>query len=105
MGLPGGMTTLMFAMMMASTEIVSMLLQYGANVDTFDVMGNNAFMLASITGRSENIKCWLERVKDWDINRVGKLFGTSMLSKAVYLGANNLEETVKVLLDAGASLD
>ena len=47
-GVPGGTTTLMAAMMTASPEVVSMLLESGANVESVDVMGNDAFMFASI---------------------------------------------------------
>ena len=47
LGIPGGTTTLMAAMMMASTEVVSMLLESGANVESVDVMGNDAFTFAS----------------------------------------------------------
>ena len=69
LGVPGGTTTLMAAMMTASPEVVSMLLESGANVESVDVMGNDAFMFASIFGRPKNLQCWLERVKDWDLNR------------------------------------
>ena len=101
LGIPGGTTTLMAAMMTASPEVVSMLLESGANVQSVDVMGNDAFMFASIFGRPKNLQCWLERVKDWDLNRQNTVFGGCALGHAVYMGANKLE-TVKVLLDAGA---
>ena len=81
-----------------------MLLESGANVESVDVMGNDAFMLASMFGRPKNLQCWLERVKDWDLNRQNTVVGGCALGNAVYMGANKLE-TVKVLLDAGASLD
>ena len=42
------MTSLMIAMTTASSEVVSMLLEYGANVENVDVMGHDAFMFASI---------------------------------------------------------
>ena len=67
-------------------------------------MGNDAFMFASVFGRPKNLQCWLERVKDWDLNRQNTVVGGCALGVAVYMGANKLE-TVKVLLDAGASLD
>ena len=69
LGIPGGTTALMGAMMTASAEIVSMLLESGANVESVDVMGNDVFMIASVFGRSKNLQCWLERVKDWDLER------------------------------------
>ena len=50
------------------------------------------------------ISRWLERVKDWDLNRQNTVLGGCALGNAVYMGANKVE-TVKVLLDAGASLD
>ena len=81
-----------------------MLLESGANVESVDVIGKDGFMLASAFGRPDNLQCWLERVKDWDLNRQNTLVGGCALSHAVYMGANKLE-TVKVLLDAGASLD
>eukprot|EP00938_MAST-03A_sp_MAST-3A-sp1_P005044 g5044.t1 len=40
-------------------------------------------------------------VKDCDVNRVDKLFGSTALSKTVYMGANKVQ-TVNALLDAGA---
>ena len=32
-------------------------------------MGNDACIFASIFGRPKNLQYWLERVKDWDLNR------------------------------------
>ena len=104
LGVPGGATTLMSAMMVASPEVVLMLLESGANVESVDLMGHDACMFASGFGRSKNLQCWLESVKDWDVNRTDKRFGGTLLNKATYMGANKLE-TVKVLLDAGASVE
>jgi ankyrin repeat protein len=104
LGVPGGTTTLMAAMMTASPEIVSMLLEYGTNVNNVDVMGNDAFMFASSMGRPDNLQCWLQKVKDWDLNRQNTVLGGCALSHAVYMGASKLD-TVKVLLNAGARHD
>ena len=104
LGISGAATSLMAAMNFASPHIVSMLLEYGANVDNVDGTGNDAFMFASIFGRPKNLQCWLERVKDWDLSRQNAVFGGSALGSAVYMGANKLE-TVKVLLNSGARLD
>jgi len=104
LGISGRTTTLMIAMGFASPEIISMLLESGANVERVDVMGNDAFMFASIFGRSENLQYWLHRVKDWDLSRQNIVFGGCALGHAVYTGANKLE-TVKVLLNAGARVD
>ncbi len=104
LGIAGGINTLLGAMMTASPEVVSMLLESGANVESVDVNGTDAVEFASMFGRPENLQCWLGRVKDWDLNRQNTLFGGCALGDAVYVGANKLE-TVKVLLNSGASLD
>ena len=104
LGLSGEATALMIAMASASPEVVSMLLESGANVESVDVVGKDACIFASMFGRPLNLKCWLEKVKDWDMNRKNTILGGCALGLAVYMGANKLE-TVKVLLDAGASLD
>jgi len=104
LGISGGMMTLMAAMATASPEIVSMLLEYGANVESVDMIGNDAFMYASSMGRPDNLQCWLERFKNWDLNRKNTVLGGSALGVAVYIGANKLE-TVKILLSAGAQMD
>ena len=104
LGIPGGSTTLMAAMMCASPEVVSMLLESGANIERLDVMGNDAFMFAAMFGRTKNLKYWLESFKDWDLDRKNTVAGGCALSIAVYMGANKLE-TVKLLLNAGASLE
>jgi hypothetical protein len=67
-------------------------------------MGNDAYMYAVAYGRPKNLQCWLERVKDWDLNRKNTIVGGCALGLGVYMGANKLE-TVKVLLDAGVSID
>ena len=103
LGVPGGTTTLMAAMMTASTEVVSLVLSCGANIQSVDVMGNDSFMYAATYGRPKNLQCWLERVKDWDLNRQNTVLGGCALGCAVYMGANKLK-TVKLLVDAGVSL-
>ena len=55
LGVPGGTTTLMAAMMTASTEVVSMLLECGANIESVDVMGNDAFMFASAIWKTKEL--------------------------------------------------
>jgi hypothetical protein len=101
LGIPGRTSTLMAAMMTASPEIVSMLLECGANVESVDMMGNNAFMFASAFGRPKNLECWLQRFKDWDLNGINSIFGSPALSQAVNMGRNKLE-TVRVLMNMGA---
>jgi len=55
LGVPGGTTALMAAMMTANADIVSMLLECGANIKSIDVAGFDAFMYASVFGRPQNI--------------------------------------------------
>jgi len=59
-------------------------------------------MTASIFGRSDNIKFWLDKFPDWDLERKNKLVGGVALGQAVYMGPNRLE-LVKVLLNHGSS--
>ena len=104
LGVPGEASTLIAAMITASPEVVSMLLESGANVGSVDVNGQDGFMLASAFGRPKNLQCWLERVKDWDLSRQNTVLGGCALANAVYMGANKLG-TVNALMDAGASLN
>jgi len=60
-------------------------------------------MTASIFGRSDNIKFWLDKFPDWDLERKNKLVGGVALGQAVYMGPNRLE-LVKVLLNHGSSV-
>ena len=104
LGISGRTTTLMVAMLAGSPEIIEMLLAYGTSVNNVDVMGNDAFMFASMFGRPKNMECWLQRVKDWDLNRQNTVLGGCALGLALYMGANKLK-TVTLLLNAGARMD
>ena len=76
----------------------------GENVEIVDVMGNDAFMYASAHGRPKNLQCWLERIKDWDLNRQNTIIGSFAVSVGVYQGPKKIH-TVKALVSAGALLD
>ena len=104
LGIPGGTTTLMAAMMTASTEVVSMLLRCGANVESADVMGNDAFSFAASMGRPKNMQCWLERVKEYDLERQNIVLGATPLILSTNMGANKLE-SVRVLCKRGACVE
>jgi ankyrin repeat protein len=101
-GVIGGMTALMAAAAFAKPSIVSLLLEHGANPLETDVVGNDTFMYASILGRIDNVKFWLERFSDWNLERKNKTAGGVALSHAVFNGPHRLE-LVKLLLDHGAS--
>ena len=61
-------------------------------------------MFASIFGRTDNVKFWLKRFPDWDLERKNKVVGGVALGHAVYMGPHRLE-LVKVLLEHGASTE
>eukprot|EP00938_MAST-03A_sp_MAST-3A-sp1_P004031 g4031.t1 len=103
LGMPGGCTALNLAMMLSRTEIVSRLLEHGADPYEIDLAGHDAFMMASIFGRIDNVKYWLSRFPDWNVERKNKLGGAA-LDMAVMMGPNRLE-LVKLLLESGASMD
>ena len=102
-GFTGCTTALHIAMAGTSFEIVCLLLQYGADPFETDVAGNDPLMFASIFGRTDNVKFWLDRFPDWDLERKNKVVGGVALGSAVYMGPHRFE-LVKMLLDRGASM-
>ena len=81
---------------------MEILLEHGADLYEHDVAGNDALMMASIFGRTDNVKFWLEQFQDWDLERGNKVVGVTALGTAENMGPNRLE-LVKVLLKHGAS--
>ena len=69
-----------------------------------DIAGNDPLMMASIFGRTDNVKFWLDKFPDWDLERKNKVVGGVALGQAVYMGPYRLE-LVKMLLDSGASIN
>ena len=104
LGIPGGTTTLMAAMMTASTEVISMLLECGANIQSVDVMGNDAFMLASAFGRPKNLQFWLKEYSDYNLEQRNTVLGATALVLATNMGANKID-TVRTLCKSGARID
>ena len=104
LGITGKITALVTAMGFAGLECVSLLLEHGADPYESDIAGNDALMLASIFGRTDNVKFWLKRFPNWDLERKNKVVGGVALGHAVYMGPHRLE-LVKVLLEHGASVD
>jgi len=104
LGIPGGVTTLMISMMLATPAVVSMLLEFGANVQSVDAMGNDALMLASAFGRPKNLQCWFERVKGYDLEGRNIVVGATPFIFAVNMGSNKFD-TVSILQKRGARVD
>ena len=104
LGITGGSHSRSCDGICSSSEFVSLLLEHGADPYESDVAGNDGLMLASIFGRTDNVKFWLDRFPDWDLERKNKVVGGVALGHAVYMGPHRLE-LVKVLLEHGASLD
>jgi hypothetical protein len=60
-------------------------------------------MMASIFGRTDNIKFWLDRFPEWDYGRTSKLTGSTALHLAAQMGPHR-HKLVKLLVERGASL-
>ena len=104
LGFTGHTSALHCAMAGASDEVVTLLLQHGANPFETDIAGNDPLMFGSIFGRPDNVKFWLKRFPDWDIERRNKVAGGVALGHAVYMGPHRLD-LVKLLLEHRASSD
>ena len=69
-----------------------------------DVAGHDPLMVASIFGRTHNVKFWLSRFPDWDLERKNKVVGGVALGQAVFMGPHRLE-LVKILVENGALIN
>ena len=102
--LTGNMNSLCIAMAFSSAEIVSLLLQEGAEVSRTDVNGLDPLMFASMTGNLECVNLWLNCFRKWDLRRRERRIGANVLHLACRIGSNHYD-VVKRLLDAGADID
>jgi len=103
-GLSKGINTLSLAMFCCDSEVVKMLLDAGANPYSTDALGNDAFQLACSSASFDNIKYWLKRMPDWDIERRNNLNGSFAAAYAIYMGPNRFE-LVRFLLDRGTPMN
>ena len=106
-GIPGNCDSLSLAMAFSSPTIVSELLDAGYDVERcVDVLGNHAFEFGAAMSRKDNLQCWLEKVKNWDINRQNGLLGGTALNIALSFGNGfqSTYDTVKFLLESGCSI-
>ena len=90
-------------MEVSTPEVVSLLLDNGANPLKTDIGGINCIHFAATFARTDNMELWLQRFPEWDLDTRDK-GGSFALSMAVYQGPRRLE-VVKFLLGHGASLD
>ena len=95
------MNALSVAMFMGTPEIVEMLLDRGFDPMLSDVAGNHPFLFACISNRVDNVKFWLKRFPEWDLEKPNRVFGGVALGCAVYMGPNRFELT-ELLLKRGA---
>ena len=73
--IPGSGTTLIGAMSLASTEMVQLLLKNGANPYGTENGGNTAFVCACMANRVENVKLWLSKFPNWDLESRNTVVG------------------------------
>lgn len=100
---PAGLTPLMAAMAFSQFEIVRRLLSAQADPNAFDRDGRglDAFTMACVFGRAENVKQWLHVFPGWDLERKDGTVGGSALHAAAGFPPRSAP-TISVLLAAGA---
>ena len=105
-GLPARSTILNGSMSFSSVQIVTMLLEKGADPYATEKNGMDSLMLACMLGRTQNVKFWISKFQDWDINRGNIVNGSTALHCAVFFGRNKLD-VVRALLERerGASVN
>ena len=103
-GIPGSCTALIGAMTLASPEIVHLLLENGADAYAIEISGNNPLMCACAFNRVGNVKLWLKKFPDWDLEARNSVTGAAALATAIYMGPNRLQLT-EVLLNQGAKVE
>lgn len=86
LGIPGGCTALFAAMAWGNTEIISLLLSVGADYKALDHNAADSVMYAAYYGRAKNIKYWMKRFPEWDLNRCNKVTGANALLVAMSQG-------------------
>ena len=101
-GILGDSCAIHAAMAYASSEIVSLLLEYGADPMAVDQVGNCALSFACFTGRADNVELWCARFPDWNLEKKNRIVRGYALGSALYISSTNQYNTVKTLLENGA---
>ena len=70
-----------------------------SNVELIDPV-----QMAAIFNRLENIKLWLKRYPDWDLNKQNRVLGGFTLATGVFMGPNRAELTRYLIEEKGADL-
>ncbi len=97
------MTPLMVAMGFARWGVVEALLNVGANPLSTDKDGHDALMYAAMYGEDgNNIRGWLKRYPQWNLERRETMVGLTALHWAAGGGANKAK-VVEALLEHGAN--
>jgi len=100
-GVTGNMNALSVAMAIGTSNVVCMLLDRGFDPMLSDIAGNHPFLMACITNRIENVKYWLNRFPEWDMESPNAVVGGVALGCTVFMGPNRFELT-KLLLECGS---
>eukprot|EP00938_MAST-03A_sp_MAST-3A-sp1_P000565 g565.t1 len=93
-------------MCFGSKDIVIRLLDAGCDVNTTDLNGNDALMIATSFGRVDHVNLWLNRFKTWDLKRKNKTNGANVLCIAASDIQNHDEqlEIMQRLVKQGADM-
>jgi len=96
-----GVTPVMLAMASAKSETIAALLDARADPYHKDTKGMDALQIACCRGRSDNVKFWLERFPDWQLERKALDMGIDAAAIACVSGVQKAP-CLAVLFDAGA---
>ena len=101
---PGHATCLQAAMFASKPEIVIALLEAGASPKDTNIAGLDAFKAACVSGRLENVKVWLKKFPNWNVDCRGSVFGSTALNIAARFGQRKFELIKFLIEEAGASV-
>jgi ankyrin repeat protein len=96
------MTPFMWAMAYGRWKTAELLLDAGANPTAKDGGGHDAFILAALFSRADNLRKFLSRFPDYNVNRRCNL-GDAALGMVLGHGVGALS-TVQILLNSGAKM-
>ncbi len=96
-------TPLIVAMAWARWALVEALLEAGAKPTLSDSQQKDALMWAALAGNEENIRGWIKRYPDWNLERREAEVGMTALHLAVVVGSHRQKQkAMEALLEHGA---